>query len=58
MPSRKFLNFSHVIVVGKNCLKMAILYGKAGGGSFLLLPTSYIYDISMGGMRGEKKVRN
>ena len=41
--SRKFLNISDVmvVVVGKQLLKMGILYAKAGGGSFLLLLTSY-----------------
>ena len=32
------------MVVSKYLLKMWILYGKAGGGSFLLLPTSYLVD--------------
>ena len=48
MPSRKFRNFSHVMVVGKNLSKMGILYGKAGGGSFLLLPTSYKENFGWG----------
>ena len=41
------------MVVGKNRLKIAILDGKAGGGSFLLLPTLYIY-IYGSNERGEK----
>ena len=68
MPSRKFLNFSDAMVVGRHFLKWAfcmlilvcvfkyrkhsslgtlsygiMLYGKAGGGSFLSLPISYIF---------------
>ena len=42
MSSRKFLNFSDVMVVGMYLLKMGILYHmeKPVGGLFLLLPTS------------------
>jgi len=38
---KKSLDFSNLMVLSKHLLKVAILYGKPGGGQFLLSPRSY-----------------